>query len=195
MLRLAAALAVILLILSTTSASAATATVKMSNYAFTAKNLTVTLGNSVKWKNVTAGKTHSATPTNNWSWSGVTVNHGATSYAVSPTQAGTFPYFCSFHPTKMKGSIKVPMTVTPLAGTVGQFFALTLGTVSASGVLVHQVEIRQDGGPWVLRVTTNAPSTQIQFTSAGTWDLRTRLRYQLGGATSEWSPLSTVLVF
>ena len=87
-----------LMLLTTSSASAATATVKMVNYAFSAKTQSVRLGNSVKWKN-TSTQRHTATPSVNWSWNGVEVAPGTTSAVVSPTQSGGFPYFCSFHPT------------------------------------------------------------------------------------------------
>jgi plastocyanin len=193
MFRRSAFVALILMLLSTSSASATTATVKMVNYGFTPMVQKVALGNSVKWKNASTKK-HSATPTVNWSWGSVTVAAGATSNAVAPTQAGTFPYFCSFHPT-MKGTIKVPMKVSPLAGNTATYFMLTLGTVKAPGVLVHQVEVRQNGGPWQLRATTAEPTISIFFPTVGTWDLHTRLKYQLGGATSEWSPIVTIQVF
>src|SRR5688572_15817218 len=183
MLRRAGLISVVLMLLSTTTASAATTTVKMVNHYFTPKAVTVTLGNSVRWKNVST-KRHSATPTNNWSWAGVTVSAGATSPVVAPTQAGAFPYFCSFHPTLMKGTVKVRMRVSPLAGNTGTYFTLTLGTVTTPGVLVHQVEARLNGGAWQLRATTSAPTISIFFPTPGNWDLRTRLRYQLGGATS-----------
>src|SRR5687767_13621720 len=164
------------MVFSTGTASAATATVKMSNYAFSAKTQAVTLGNSVRWKNV-SGKRHTATPTVNWSLGGgVSVAAGTTSAAISPTQAGTFPYFCSIHPGLMKGKIKVPITASPTAGTTATFFALTLGTVTAPGVLVHQVEVRQNGGAWQLRYTTAAPQISIFFPTPGTWEVRTRLR-------------------
>jgi plastocyanin len=182
------------MLLTANSAFAATVTVKTTNLAFKPKVVSVKLGNSVKWKN-TSTKTHAPTPTVNWSFSGVSVPAGTTSSAVAPTQAGSFPYFCALHPTKHKGTVNVPMTVSPAAGTTGTYFTLTLGTVQAPGVLVHQVEVRQNGGAWTLRVTTAAPSVDLFFPSAGTWDIRTRLRYQLGGATSGWSPISTVVVF
>jgi hypothetical protein len=70
-----------------------------------------------------------------------------------------------------------------------------MGTVQAPGVLVHDMYVRKDGGAWQLRVQTNQPSTSFFFPQTGTWDIQTRLRYQLGGATSGWSPISTVVVF
>ena len=194
MVRRAGLSALIALLLSTSSVAAATATVKMSNYAFSPKKQTVTLGNSVQWKNV-SGKKHSAMPTVNWSWGGVTVAAGATSATVTPTQAGTFRYFCSFHPSLMTGKIKVPMTVDQTAGTTATYFTLTLGTVTAPGVSVHDVWVRQNGGEWQLRVSTQATQTSIFFPSAGTWEVRTRMRWQLGSATSGWSPITTLQVF
>ena len=95
----------------------------------------------------------------------------------------------------MKGTIKVPMTVSPLAGNTETFFTLTLGTERAPGVLVHDVCVRQNGGAWQIRAQTAEPTISIFFPTAGTWDMRTQLRYQLGGATSGWSPIASVQVF
>jgi plastocyanin len=192
-IRRAALLAAFLMVLSTGSASAATYTVKMSSYAFTPKYQTVTLGNAVRWKNV-SGRRHTATPVVNWSWGGVSVAAGSAK-TVWPTQTGSFPYYCSLHPSKMKGTVSVAMTVSPSAGSAGTLFTVTLGTVQAPGVSVHQVEVRVNGGAWQLRATTASPSTSIMITQAGTWDIRTRMRWQLGSQTSEWSPMSTVEVF
>jgi len=182
------------MLLSTSSVLAAPVKIKITNYAFTPKAATVRLGRAIKWKN-NSTKTHAPTPTVTWSWSGVTVAPGVLSGPVRPTQAGTFPYFCSIHPTKMKGTIKVPMTVSPTGGNTGTFFTLTLGTVKTAGVLIHDVEVRKDGGAWQIRAVTAEPTISIFFPQTGTWDIRTRLRWQLGGATSAWSPISTVVVF
>lgn len=194
MIRRVALASAFLVLLTPGSASAATATVTVSNSAFTPATQTVALGNAVRWKNV-SGRKHTVTPTVNWSFGGVTVRAGTTSAAVYPTQAGSFPYFCSLHPSGHKGTIAVPLTVEPLAGTVGSFFNVTMGTVQAPGVSVHQLWVRQNGGQWALRVSTQAPSVSIMFTSAGTWELRTMMRWQLGGGSSGWSPITTLTVF
>jgi plastocyanin len=194
MIRRVALLTTFLVLLAPGSAAAATATVTVTNRAFTPAIQTVTLGNAVQWKNISLKK-HTATPTVNWSWGSVTVRAGRTSVAVYPTQAGSWPYFCSLHPTRHKGTINVPLTVDPLAGTVGQFFNVTLGTVLAPGVSVHELWVRQNGGQWFLRASTQAPSISIMITSAGTWELRTLMRWQLGGGQSGWSPITTITVF
>ena len=194
MIRRVALLSAFLMLLTTGSASAATATVTVTNAAFTPATQTVTLGDAVRWQNTTAKK-HNVTPTVNWSFGGVSVRAGRTSAAVYPTQAGSWPYFCALHPSRHKGTINVPLTVDPLAGTVGQFFNVTMGTVQAPGVSVHELWVRQNGGQWALRVSTQSPSVSIMFTSAGTWELRTMMRWQLGGGQSGWSPITTLTVF
>jgi plastocyanin len=193
MVRRAALVAAILVLLSTGSASAATSTVTMLNTGFVPANQTVALGDSVKWHNASTKK-HTATPVVNWSWSGVTVKAGKTSVAVYPTQAGSWPYFCSLHPTR-KGTIGVPLTIEPAAGTTGTLFKLTLGTVAAPGVSVHEVYARLNGGPWQLRASTQTPTWSLLFTSPGTYELRTRMRWMLGSAASDYSPITTFTVF
>jgi plastocyanin len=194
MIRRVGLLSAFLLLLTSGSASAATATVTVTNRAFTPATQTVALGSSVRWQN-TSGKKHTATPTVNWSWGGVTIKPGTTSAAVYPTQAGSFPYFCSLHPSRHTGTIAVPLTVDQSAGTTATYFTFTLGTVQAPGVSVHEMWVRQNGGAWALRVSTQAPTVQIFFPSPGTWDVRTIMRWQLGSATSGYSPITTITVF
>jgi plastocyanin len=194
MIRRVALATAFLVLLTPGSAAAAPATVTITNRAFTPATQTVALGNAVQWKNV-SGKKHTATPTVNWSWGGVTVKAGKTSAAVYPTQAGSFPYFCSLHPARHSGTIAVPMSVDQLAGTTETFFTLTLGTVPAPGVSVHEVWVRQNGGQWALRASTQAKTISIFFPSTGTWEVRTMMRWQLGSAASGWSPITTLTVF
>lgn len=182
------------LLLSTSSVSAAPARIEVTNTAFTPVVKTVNVGKATKWKNLSAKK-HTATPTVNWSWAGVDIPAGGASSLVYPSQAGTYPYFCSLHPAAHSGKLAVRMIVSPLAGSTATFFNITLGTVQSPGVSVHDVEIRKDGGAWTARANTNQPSISIFFPQTGTYDIRSRLRWQLGGQTTEWSPISTVVVF
>ncbi len=182
------------MLLSTGSVAAAVPKVTMTSYAFTPATRTIKVGRQLKWKNLSTRR-HTATPSVNWSWGGVEVPAGTASALVTPTQTGTYPYFCSIHPTKMKGTLAVAMIVSPTAGSTATFFTLTLGTVQSPGVSVHDVEVRKDGGAWQGKATTNQPTASFFFTQTGTWDIRTRLRWQLGGQTTGWSPISTVVVF
>jgi plastocyanin len=181
-----------LFVLSTGSVSAETVKVRMVGTGFSPINKTVPLGYALKFKNTTA-KRHTAVPSVNWSFGGVDVAAGA-AVTVYPSQAGTFRYLCTLHPSH-QGTIRVPMSVTPLGGTTSTDFVFTLGTVNAPGVLVHQVEARLGTGAWVLRATTANATWALRFTTPGTYEVRTRMRYQLSGQVSEYSPSTTIVVF
>jgi plastocyanin len=157
MFRRAGLAALVVLMLSTGSVFGATSMVKMKNNYFTPKTQGVTIGNSVKWKNPSS-KRHDATPMLNWSWNSVSVPAGGVSAAVTPTQAGSFGYFCSLHPG-MTGTLNVRMGVSPLVGTTSTWFNLTLGTVNAPGVLIHQVETRQNASSAATRRSRRSRST------------------------------------
>jgi len=190
------ALAVVgLVLLSASNVFAATVNVTVTRTAFTPATVTVSVGDSVKFVNGTK-RAHAPTPTNTYSWSGVTVPKHS-SKTVTPTQAGSFPYYCALHPSAHSGTVSVAMKVTPLAGDVNTMFTVTLGTVTTPGVLIHQFYVRKNGGTWQLRSTTSAPTYTFKFGSmgAGTWDMQTRLHYGLGGGDSGYSPIATVTVF
>jgi plastocyanin len=193
MFKRASLVALLLMVLSTSSVLAATKTVTVTNKAFKPGTVTITVGDTVTFKN-TSLKSHQPTPTNNYSWSGVTVGAGQ-SVVVTPTQSGSYPYFCALHPLRHKGTVAVKMGVSPAAGTTATMFHFVLGTVTAPGVLVHQLYARVNGGAWQLIGTTAAPTFDHLLTTVGTWDLEVRMKYVLGGATSDYSPISTVVVF
>src|SRR6187397_2957256 len=101
MFKRASLVALLLMVLSTSSVLAATKTVTVTNKAFKPGIVSITVGDSVTFTNGTL-KAHSPTPTNNYSWSGVTVAAGK-SVVVTPTQSGSYPYFCALHPLRHKG--------------------------------------------------------------------------------------------
>lgn len=195
MFKRAGLVAILLMLLSTSSVLAATGTVTIKATSFTPNNITINIGNSVKFVNGTK-KRHAPTPTNTFSWTGVTVPKKSFK-TVTPTQSGSFPYYCQLHPTAHNGTINVAMLVTPPAGDINTMFTVTLGTVKAPGVLIHQLYGRKNGGSWILLKTTAEPTITFKFGSygAGTWDMQSRLHYNLGGGDSGYSPMLTVIVF
>jgi plastocyanin len=194
MIRRSVFAALIVVMLSATTVMAAPAKIKVTNTAFTPATKTVKVGKPTKWKNL-SNKKHNASPTINWSWGAVDIPAGGASSVVIPTQAGTYPYYCALHPAAHTGTLAVSMIVSPLAGSTATAFTVTQGTVQSPGVSTHELEVSKDGGPWTLKWNGNAPSVQVFFQQPGTYDLRSRLRWQLGGQTTGWSPISTVVVF
>lgn len=77
--------------------------VTIQNFAFSPASLSVKVGDTVTWNN-NDNASHTVTA-NDGSFNIGTINPGNTgSYTF--TKAGTYPYYCSFHPN-MKGTITV----------------------------------------------------------------------------------------
>jgi plastocyanin len=86
-----------------TSAAVTVTRVKMVNFAFRPRSITISKGTKVRWA-VTEG-THSTT-SNTGLWDSGVLSAGG-SFARVFRRAGTFKYHCSVHPTTMKGVITV----------------------------------------------------------------------------------------
>jgi plastocyanin len=81
--------------------------VTISASAYSPTPLTVAMGTTVTWKNEDS-MPHTATADNSSAFQFDTGNiaSGATSGGITFTQAGTFEYICTYHPT-MRGKITV----------------------------------------------------------------------------------------
>lgn len=113
---LAAALAVAL----PTFALAEVHEVQVGNYFFSPQNLTIRVGDTVRW--IWVEGTHTTTSgdpedpeTTGDVWSGP-LNGSSTMYEFTFNDTGTFPYFCSIHPSLMKATVVV-QTETPVQPT------------------------------------------------------------------------------
>ena len=87
-----------------------TTDVSMVNTTFQPKDVTIKVGDSVKWTNNDARPHTSTSGTNgvpDGKWNSGTLQPGAT-YTHKFTAAGTYPYYCTFHYLMgMTGSVKV----------------------------------------------------------------------------------------
>jgi plastocyanin len=196
MIRRAALTAVILLMLSTASASAATKIVSIYSSHYTPASVTVAMGGSVQWKNTT-GKKHNVTPDafflGTAFWPSTTVKAHTKSSPITFPEAGTFTYHDSLSGA-LRGTVTVPMTADMAVVSLGSSLTLTLGTVPASnlGPMWHEVQARVNGGSWTTAATTGGNTTGFHPSTAGTWELQTRLHHALSGANTGWSPILTI---
>jgi plastocyanin len=85
-----------------------TVTITMQDFAFAPKNITITVGTSVVWKNA-GTKKHTATADDNSFDTGV-VAPGGSSAPVTFSKTGTFAYFCQFHGAA--GGVAMSGTIT-----------------------------------------------------------------------------------
>ncbi len=81
-----------------------TASVEIKDFAFNPATLTISKGTTVTWThNDTAP--HTVTENNNV-FNSPTLTKGQT-FSYTFNEAGTFDYYCSIHPTRMKGKVVV----------------------------------------------------------------------------------------
>ena len=85
-------------------AAASVKRVKIINFAFNPKTITIAKGTKVKWTN--GGSVNHTTTSNKGLWdSGALAPSGSFTHAFK--KAGTFKYHCTIHPTLMHGKIVV----------------------------------------------------------------------------------------
>lgn len=100
-LPLAAALA-----LPAATGAAGAKTVKLEDFKFAPKSLTVTKGTVVTFKNLDRGTNHNVTSAGAKRFKS-SKNFKTGSYKVTFRSAGTFKYSCTLHPLTMKGKVVV----------------------------------------------------------------------------------------
>ena len=86
---------------TTTTAGAGGATISIISFAFQPNTVEIALGETVTF--TVASGSHTTTSTGNWDSGGM--GEGS-SFDVTPTAAGTYEFFCSFHPS-MTGTLTV----------------------------------------------------------------------------------------
>ncbi len=96
-------LTIFMVFIMTSLTQAVTHDVSIINFAFDPADLSVEVGDSVRWTNLDQAP-HTATSTTDV-WDSGTLNHGE-SFTYSFAEQGEFPYFCELHPS-MTGVINV----------------------------------------------------------------------------------------
>ncbi|MBW3582594.1 MAG: hypothetical protein KY455_05785 [Euryarchaeota archaeon] len=169
------------------TAEAATVDVSVYNFGFNPSMVSIAPGDSVRWTWNSGGTPHTVVE-------GTPGSAGATwcGYSTSPntctktfSTVGTYDYFCSVHPSAMRGSVRVlaaPPTLTidsPADGaTVSGTFAVS-GTAS-SDAGIAKVEVRIAGGIWQTASGTTAWSHGIDSTVLSNGDKTIEARATAG---------------
>jgi hypothetical protein len=110
--------------------------------------------------------------------------------------AGTYPYADTLRPAH-KGTIKVPIKVSPKTGTTSTTFTITWSSVTAPAGFGFDVQVKRPGSAayvdWMPAQT--APSaTFLADAGAGTYSFRGRLRNTGNSKASGWSPAGSITV-
>jgi plastocyanin len=169
------------------------ATVSTGEYFFSPNPIKVAEGGSVSWDN-NGSVTHTSTQNSPLSlWNTGNIAPGNPSAAITIRAAGSYAYHCAIHPTLMKGTVKVPIQISPSMGSTSTTFTITLTSATQSG-FTYDVQMKVGSGSfttWKTRVTTRTVTFRG---AAGTYAFRSRLHETSNGATSGYSPAKTIKI-
>jgi streptogramin lyase len=162
---------------------------------FAATSVTVSQGGTVKWTFL--GPT-SATATDS---SGMGLFDSGSKKLVSFFSykffaAGTYPYVDTLQPAH-KGTIKVPIKVSPTTGTTSTTFTITWSSITAPSGYVFDVQIKRPGSAafvnWMTAQTASS-ATFVPDAGIGTYSFRAQLRNTGNTKTSGYSPVGSIKV-
>ena len=155
-------------------------TVTAAHMAFTPSTMAIGVGLTVTWR-FPDEVAHTTTSTQGF-WDSGSRSDGDV-YTHTFTSAGTYPYVCTFHPM-MVGSVRVTVRRigSPSAGW-------TLQWATVAGGSTFDVQVRRGSAAW-RAFRTGTTRTSAAFAEPETRSVRARTH--AGGATSGWSPATTV---
>jgi plastocyanin len=196
MFRRAAVVGSLLVVVSSGPAAAVeVVTINSTQGGFQPERRTATLGERVRWVNNHRFE-HTSTsraPLSRWSLSLPAGQAKGRAFA----EAGTFAYLCQFHPS-MTGVIRVPIVVTPAAGSRGTTFTVRAGSAAPPAGFRYQVQRRRPGATgytdWRTINTASTAFVTTSTTTRGVWRFRSRLRRISNGAVSGYSPIDSIEV-
>lgn len=153
-------------LLATPTSRAATNTVLVGNYFFNPTNLTINVGDTVRWTNTVASTTtHDVTRTNTpFQWASPNLTSANRTFLLTFSNAGTFFYFCDIHVYAALPSNRHPEqtgTVSVIAANLAPSVALTNPADNSSFLAPTDVTLQA--------VASDADGliTEVQFLSGG----------------------------
>jgi len=161
---------------------------------FDPKIATGAIGDTFHWTNDDS-VTHTATqngPLSLWNSGNIAAGND---FSKAVDFAGAYPYHCAIHPTTMKGTVKVPIQVSPPSGSAGTTFTVTVADRRAPSGLVYDVQRRKGSGDWTAWKTgITSKAATFRPKAQGTWSFRSRVRKTSNNAKSGWSPARSISV-
>jgi plastocyanin len=179
--------------------------IQVTDSGFNPKAATVPLGSSAIWSFVGA-RSHSATDTAKLGPSSAPLFDSGSrlsgSYAFELWSAGSYAYRSTprLDAKSFTGSLLVPLTVTPSAGTISTTFTIIWASRSVAGY-ANDVQYRfkakgsKTFGKWIAwRSGATGVSATFNATRLGTYEFEGRLRNVASGHASGWSPATGMVV-
>ncbi len=159
---------------------------------FTPKNVSIALGQQVRWTNVSTVN-HDVTDTTGMGYFGSGTLAPAGTYRFTFSAAGSYPYRSTLGPGSMTGSVQVPMVVSPTSGATTTSFLVTWASAPAPSGYQFDVQIQRPGSSSWTNWKTNQTVTSGTFVpdaGTGTYQFRARLKRVAGGSAAYSNPFA-----
>jgi plastocyanin len=170
--------------------------------AFDPANVTVSVGQVVRWTNTDDVVPHTATEnhglwdlTGDYGIPGAATGFGPGESRERPFEAGTQRYYCKVHPNDMQGVVAVPVTLARKRFAGGRKIVMTWAPAAPASGLVFDVQMQRAGGAWkTFRTgTREAGGVRKRHGAKLVWSVRARLRRASDAtAATGWSPVATI---
>jgi Tol biopolymer transport system component len=153
------------------------------------------LGVGLLW-DVTGSNGHTITDNSQMGLFGSAVLNAGQFYVVRFFGAGSYPYYCTVHPTQMIGTLNVPMSAAPKTGNLTTVFTITWGASGRLSNYRFDVQIQRPGGSFVdwKTNTTSLSSTFTADSGTGTYRFQARVRNTTNGFASNYSQPVSITV-
>ncbi len=116
------------------------------------------------------------------------------SFSHAFDSAGTYPYHCTVH-AAMKGSVEIPVNITPRTGGLHRTFTVAWSTVQPAPNVVFDVQLRSPGRHWrSWEKGVTAVSGDFLPRFLGRYSFRARMRDATTGKHTGYSPVETIRV-
>jgi plastocyanin len=166
--------------------------VAVSDFRFDPSISSISQGTGIEWS-FEGPSNHTATDSSGMELFDSGPKGPGSSYTFTFNSAGIFRYKCTIHPTQMKGSVRVPVTVSPASGEVGTPFTITWSAENAPAGYKFDVQIKRPGDPWTNWLFgQTARSTTFVPDEVGSYSFKARTRKTANGKASVFSQPTSI---
>ncbi len=169
--------------------------VKVTDSGFSPVTVYPNQGDPVLWS-FTGNNTHSVADTSGLQLFDTGGLPKGSTFSFTFVAAGSYPY-ASKVGTSMKGTVKVPVVITPGSGGAATTFTVRWATAPPGAGLVYDVQLKRPGGTWTQwsgAWGTAATSKTFVPGGTGTFGFRARVRRWSVPAQTGWSGAKNITV-
>jgi plastocyanin len=163
--------------------------ITVSDFLFQPKNVFPPIGGEVRW-NFAGPSLHTVTDNTGMGLYDSGSRAPGGSYSFAFPAAGNYPFRCTIHPVQMRGSVQIPVAVSPTGGGVSTPFSITWASGAPPVGYVYDVQVRRAGSSTWQYYRQGTATTSAVFTpdaGVGIYSFQARIRLVSNGRAAAFS--------